>query len=100
MSSFLDRWIYGHRNSFYNESTRHANTGAQYTKTSTMGSSPHGSPSNYLSAHAADEASHNLEGKTTPNLRNVPWAYYDKDELARTRRGSASSDKSSENETE
>lgn len=94
MSSFIDRWLYSRRNSLHNESTRNANTGAQYTRTRTLSTTPHGAPTTYLAGQTSGEV------KTTPNLRNVPWSYYNKEELERTRRGSASSYKSSESETE
>lgn len=89
MSSFLDRWLY-RDNSVHNMGMKNSNTGTSYTKTGVM------STGKYNPKYATHMAT--PQDKTTPNLQNVPWAYYS--DVEKTRRSSTTSTSSSTSEQE
>lgn len=82
MSSFLDRWMYRDNHHVHNTGMKNGNTGSRYTTTSNVGSHGMYAPGYTAGATLAGD-------KTTPNLRNVPWAYYT--ETNTSRRGSNTS---------
>lgn len=104
MSSFLDRWLYRSQTT-HNGGNKLQNTGSKYNRDTTLTSS--GQYTNYYTP-----VNENPE-KTTPNLRNVPWAYYRDNKTGKAtivttedslkdkqqRRGSSSSESSVESGT-
>lgn len=105
MSSFLDRWLYRSPTT-HNGGNKLQNTGSKYNRDTTLTSS--GQYTNYYTPADGNERGE----KTTPNLRNVPWAYYRECKTGNAaiiteenlkdkqqRRGSSSSDSSVESNT-
>jgi hypothetical protein len=70
--------------------TKNGNTGTVYTKTTSIGGSTI-YPAEYALEHEPQKHGDEI---TTPNLRNVPWAYYTG--VEQIRRGSTSSTSSTE----
>lgn len=80
MSSFLDRWLYRDTQA-HNIGTRNGNTGSAYNRTGSISGRP--KYEHYFPAGVKPNEN------TTPNLTNVPWAYYT--DANTSRRGSNSS---------